>query len=447
MYPGVNGLSRGNRDSTWNNFGPRLGLIYELRPSTVVRAGFSISYLPTTGNFVRLSDTGFSSATAYAASVNGGLTPSGSLSDPFPQGIVQPTGSTLGGATGLGTSISGNPRSLVSGTAQQWSLNLQQQVASWTLELGYTGTHGLHLPASYAYGHLNQSNLALGSAVTQLVPNPYAGIITTGTLSSATIPRGTLLRDYPQFPGVTSTLNWGGSNYQAGTLRVQRKYRTGLSLLAAYTWSKYLDNTLGDGTNTFADSGSNSVQNWDDLKAEKAISTSSQPHRLVVSGGYEIPTLASRARWVRNLAAGWKINGIFSAYSGNVIAVTANAPLYGGSRPNLIGDLGMPNRTVNAWLNKDAFQAIPAYSFGNSPRNLPRTFTEATINLDSSVTKTLTFQDRYKAEFRMEAFNTLNSTTFGSPGSVFGNPNFGVISSQRSGTAPRVLQFGVKCYF
>ncbi len=446
-YPGVNGLSRGSRDTTWNNFGPRVGLVYELTPATVFRAGFSISYLPMTGNFVRLSDTGFSSATAYTASLDGGLTPSGSLSNPFPQGIVAPTGSSLGALTGLGTSITGNPRGQVSGTSQQWSLNVQQQLASWTVQVGYTGTHGLHLPASYAYGHLNQSYLSQGSALTQLVANPYAGIITTGALASPTIARGTLLRDFPQFTGVTSTLNWGGSNYQAGTLRVQRKYSTGLSLLASYTWSKYLDNTLGNGANTFADSGSNSVQNWDNLKAEKAISTSSQPHRMVVSAGYEIPVPATASRWIRSTAGGWRVNGILSAYSGNVIAVTANAPLYGGSRPNLIGDPGMAHPTVNAWLNKNAFQAIPAYTFGNAPRNLPRTFTQPTVNLDASVTKTLTFQDRYKAEFRAEAFNALNSTTFGSPGSVFGNADFGVISSLRSGTAPRVLQFGIKGYF
>lgn len=446
IYPTVNGLSRGSRESTWDNWGPRAGLVYALTPTTVVRAGFGIYYLPTTGTFVRLSDTGFSSITSEVTTLDN-VTPTGSLSNPFPQGIVQPTGSSLGALTGLGTSITGNLRNLVSGTSQQWSVNLQQQVGSWTVELGYTANHGLHLPANFSYHHLDQKYLALGSQLLQVVANPYASIISNGTLSASTVSQGTLLNYYPQFTGVSAQSNWAGSNYQAGSVRVQRKYSTGISLLGSYTWSKYLDNNLGNGANVYADSGSNSVQNWDDLKAEKAISTSSQPHALVVFGGYDIPGLQSATPLLRALTSKWRVNGVFSAYSGMVISVTANAPTFGGSRPNLIGNPRPSHPSVNNWLNSGAFQAIPAYTNGNAPRTLPNYFTQPTINLDSSISRTVSFADRYKAEFRVEAFNTLNSTIFGSPGTTFGNATFGIISSLRPGTAPRVLQFGFKGYF
>lgn len=446
IYPGTNGISRGNRDTTWGNCAPRLGLVYELTPSTVVRAGFSISYLPTTGIFVRLGDTGFSSTNTYVTSLDG-VTPTGSLSNPFPNGITQPTGSSLGALTGLGTDIKGNVRNLVTGTSQQWGLSVQRQIGTWTVEAGYSASHGLHLPTNYSYGHLNQNNLSLGSSLLDQVTNPYAGIISTGSLASATIQRGVALRDYPQFTSVTSMMNWGGSNYQAGTLRIQRKYSTGLSLLAAYTWSKYLDNTLGNGSNTFSDTGSNDVQNWDNLKAEKAISTSSQPHRLVVSGGYDVPTLANKSRMLRSALSGWRINGILSAYTGDPIGIYANSPTYGGYRQNLVGNPSMSHPTVDKWLNSSAFQNISAYTFGNSPRNLPHTFSQPTVNLDTAISRTIPIVSFFKTEFRFEAFNTLNSTTFGAPASTFGNSDFGVISGIRAGTSPRVLQFGFKGYF
>jgi hypothetical protein len=123
------------------------------------------------------------------------------------------------------------------------------------------GNHGLHLPSDYSYDYLSTSALSQGVALQQQVPNPYAGLIQIGALAQPTVTRASLLTAYPQFTGVTSLSNWAGSNYQAATIRLQHNYGSGLSLLAAYTWSKLLDNNLGNGENVFSDSGSNSVQN------------------------------------------------------------------------------------------------------------------------------------------------------------------------------------------
>jgi hypothetical protein len=447
VFPGTNGLSRGDRDPQYLNFAPRVGLAFQVTPQTVVRAAFGVFYLPGTGEFVRLSDTGFSSQTAYLATTNGGLTPAGKLSDPFPNGIVLPTGSSLGPLTGLGTSISGNARNLLTGTSQQYSANIQQQVGSYAIELGYMGNHGLHLPSDYSYDYLSASALSQGSALQQLVPNPYSGLIKIGALAQPTVTRASLLTAYPQFTGVTSLSNWAGSNYQAATIRVQHNYGSGFTLLAAYTWSKLLDNNLGNGENVFSDSGSNSVQNWGDLKAEKALSTSSQPQRLVVSASYA-PTFGFSANHlVRALAGGWRGNIILSAESGNVIGITANAPAYGGFRPNLIGNPSRSHPTTAAWLNRAAFQNIVPFTFGNSPRNLPRTFTQALINLDASLFKEIKLTERCKMEFRIEAYNATNTTTFGNPDSNINDSNFGQITTIRSGTNPRIVQLGVKGYF
>ena len=447
-FPGVNGISRGNRDtSPLDYFAPRVGLSYQILPKTVLRAAYGLYFLPTTGDWVRLSDSGFSSQTAYLATTNGGLTPSGTLSTPFPNGIVLPTGSSLGALTALGTTITGNSRSLVSGYTEQYSLNVERQIGTYIVELGYIGSHGVKLPAEFSYDWLTTTQLAQGTALLAQQSNPYAPIISSGALSQSTVPEQDLVTQAPQFTGVTSLTNWAGSNYQAGTAEVKHNYGSSFFLILSYTWSKFLDNNVGDGDNEYSDSGSNTVQYWGNLKAEKAISTSSMPQRLVTSAGYTLPFGKSGTAFYRAAAGGWRGNMILSAESGNVISVTANAPTDGGSRPNIVGNPILPGRNAAHWLNAAAFQAIPAFTFGDAPRNLPSTFTQPLFNVDASILKNIRFTERYQVELRGEAFNLTNRVTFGSPASTFGNSNFGQITSIRTGTNPRVVQLGIKGYF
>jgi TonB dependent receptor len=112
-YPGVNGLDRGNRDARYREFGPRLGFAYQLFSKTVVRGGYGIYYLPSTGGFASLPRTGFDLTTPLIASnagVNGGFAPTNDLSNPFPSGLLQPTKSAGGPTTGAGTGVAGNLR-------------------------------------------------------------------------------------------------------------------------------------------------------------------------------------------------------------------------------------------------------------------------------------------------------------------------------------------------
>lgn len=93
IYPGADGLSRGAFDDSYNNFQPRAGFAYQLFERTVVRGGYGIYFLPTTGNYVNLGRTGFDLTTALIATnaaVNGGFSPVANLRDPFPQGLLTP---------------------------------------------------------------------------------------------------------------------------------------------------------------------------------------------------------------------------------------------------------------------------------------------------------------------------------------------------------------------
>ena len=334
-----------------------------------------------------------------------------------------------------------------SGYAEQYSIDVERQVGAYIIELGYLGSHGVKLPADYSYDYLTTSQLSQGTALLKQEPNPYAGIITSGALSQPTVPEQSLITQAPQFTGVTSLSNWAGSNYQAGTVEVKHNYGANFFLLLSYTLSKFLDNNLGDGENQYADSRSNAVQYWGNLKAEKALSTSSMPQRLVTAAGYWLPLGKSGAFVYRALVGGWRGNMILSAESGNAISVTANAPTDGGSRPNLVGNPRLPHPTAKDWLNLAAFQTIPAFTFGDTPRNLPSTFTQPLFNIDGSILKSIAFADRYRIEVRGEAFNLTNRVTFGTPNANISSTSFGQITSIRTGTQPRIVQLGVKGYF
>jgi outer membrane receptor protein involved in Fe transport len=445
VFPGQNGLPTGDREARMPDFAPRLGVSYQIIPKTVIRAAYGLFYLPITGLSSRLGQTGFSINSAMTTSSDGGLTPLNTISNPYPAGIALPVGSTQGPLTGLGTSVSANPRSLGGGYSQQWSFDIEREFAGkWLLQVGYTGNRGVSLPVNYAYHHLPQDDLKFGTQLQQLVSNPYAGIITTGPLSLSQVTMATLLQTYPQFLGVSGLENWGNSIYHALTVRFEKRFSSGLSFLAAYTYSKTIDDSL---RGSFAAGGSNSVANWDNLRAERAISSIDLPQRLVISTSYQLPFDKVNNRALRYVARGWQLNGILTLQSGDPIAVTQNTPTFGSFRPNAVGDPTNSDPTIDHWLNLAAFTAAPAFTFGNAPRNLPRTRTDGYQNLDFSIFRVFTVRENMRLQFRGEAINLTNTPTFGAPGANINSSSFGVITSISSNATPRQLQLGLKLAF
>jgi len=449
IFPGVNGIGRGQRDNRFTDFGPRLGFAWQLNPQTVFRGGLGLFYLPGTGFFVQLGTTGFDIVTDLVASLDGGFTPHDTLSNPFPQGINLPPGSRLGALTGLGAGLNASMRNLQTGYSQQWNANLQRYLpGGWIVEAGYSGNHGVHLPAGRTLGYLPSQFLPFGTALQQQVPNPFRGIITVGTLSQPTVTRDATLRLFPQFTAVSGLASWANSNYHAFTLRVEKRLSQGLSLLLSYTNSKLIDDNLGNGANTsaqFSGGGANTIQNWDNLRAERAISVNDQPQRLTLTASYQLPRWENLPPGLRHVAGGWQFNPILSLESGDPIAISAPAPALGGNRPNVVGNPNVEKPTIDRWFNTEAFAVIPPFTFGNAPRNLPSTRTDGTFRIDLSLQKTFLLHEKLQLQLRGEFFNFTNTPTFGTPGTNFTGGGFGAITSTAS--AARDVQLGMKLYF
>lgn len=445
IFPGNGGLARGDREMRYRDFSPRFGVSYQFDKRTVIRSSYGIFYLPITGISTRQGVSGFSIQSPMTTSADGGLTPLYNLSNPLPSGITVPPGPSQGLRTGLGTSVSGNLRGLWGGYSQQWSLNVQREIpGNWIVEIGYSGNRGVSLPANRAFRYLPASQLSLGTALQELVDNPYAPIIKTGPLSLAKVTRGTLLNRYAQYTGASGYDNWANSIYHALTARIERRFTNGLALLAAYTFSKTIDDNL---RGAFGAGGDNSIQNWDDLRRERAISTVDLPQRLVVSATYELPFFRQSTKWLRNTLGGWQMNGIMTLQSGNPISITAPAPAFGGFRPNASADPNPDNQNIERWFNPGAFATIAPFTFGNLGRVLPRTRTDGLQQLDFSLLKAFWITERIQLQLRGEATNFTNTPTFGAPGSVFTAGDFGVVRSLNALNGPRQIQIGLKLSF
>lgn len=450
VFPGVNGLSRGHRDAELTNFQPRFGFAWQLIPKTVIRGGYAISYLPTSGIYVGLDRTGFSLGTPLVASVDGGFTPNETLANPFPNGRRDPIGSSQGPLSLLGQGVGGNLRDIRRGYSQQWSLSVQRQLpGNWLVETGYMGNRGAHLPGRRTFDYLPEQYRSLGTQLQQLVDNPYFGIIPANlALGQRQVTRATLLDTYPQFAGASGYATLHDSIYHAGTLRAEKRFSSGLSTLIAYTFSKLIDNGQGNGgNNAFIESGDEGVRNWDNLRLERAVSSNDLPQRLVISTSYELPFGKTGKAFYRQAAGGWQLNGIASFQSGNVISITQNATAFGGNKPNAAGDPSLPSPAIDGWLNRSAFVNAPAFTFGNVARNLPRTRGDGQANLDLSLLKSFVMTERMKLQFRAEAFNFTNTPTFGVPAGNIDAGNFGVVTALAPGTNSRAIQLALKLYF
>jgi hypothetical protein len=225
-----------------NNFQPRIGAAYKITSSTVFRAGYGITYLPT---FDIGQNNGYGVSTSFVSSTNGNLTPANFLSNPFPAGILQPAGSSLGLATLLGQSLTySNPNRKIP-HIQQFSAQIQQQLpGNMLFSVSYAGSRTDSLQVAKQINVLPTSALALGNGLLTPVANPFQGRLPGSNINGATVPLQQLLLPYPQFASITSLNNsYGYSSYDSLQVNLDKRLSKGLYYIASYTYSKALEAT------------------------------------------------------------------------------------------------------------------------------------------------------------------------------------------------------------
>lgn len=457
--------NRGVYDTSHTNFAPRIGAAYQLRDKLVMRGGYGIFFVPN--YYGNGPDIGFSQGTPWVTSLNGGLTPSstlsgnGTLPSAFPNGQVPSTGSSLGGLTDVGFGL--NPVTdpvRHSPYVQQWMLGLQYSfTTNDMLDVSYVGNHGVHVLSQYLeWNELPVSALALGNQLIQQVPNPFFGAITSSGcgLNNPTVQKGQLLLPFPEYCSVTEAQpSVGSSNYNALQLTYTHRWHSGLEVNASYTYSKFMDNVQGASGWAFPGSGS-SVRNSYDLAAERSVDASDLTHSLVINYNCQLPFGKGKqfgADWNRPMNAvlgGWEWSGILTAHTGLPISINPAQNNTGGfgfnQRPSIVpGVSPVPqNQSINDWINPAAFSQPAPFTFGDSARFLSNLRAPGFVNWDMGLQKWWRITETKRFQFRFELFNAFNHPNFFVPDSNLGDSNFGTINAAYPA---RSLQFAGKFYF
>jgi Carboxypeptidase regulatory-like domain len=458
--------NRGLFNTNYKNFAPRIGFAYQLMPKLVMRGGYGVFYPPSyrgTG-----PAPGFSSDTPYVASNDGGLTPANSLSTAFSGGLVPVSGSSLGGLTNVGFGVSAVSRNRKTYYDQQWTFGVQYApTTSDVLDITYVGNHGVHVDASGL--NLNQIDpkyFSMGNALLNQVPNPFFGHITSSgcSLDQATIQQGQLLRPYPEFCDITENQDpAGGSHYNALDVNYTHRVSQGLTLLASYTFSKFIDNVGGPENWASASANfSENIRNVYNLAAEKSVDATDTPHSFVLSYVYELPVGKGRKFGsgmngvVNTIVGGWQTSGTLTLKEGFPLTITSSGNglnYFGaGQHVDVVGNYHVSNRSRTEWFNNLqppgppsgwAFQPAAPWTLGNAPRYFSDLRAPGYRNFDISIQKYFPIEERFRFQFRLDMFNAFNHTNYYSPNTFMGG-GFGSITSAWT---PRQMQAALKFYW
>ncbi|MGB9431768.1 MAG: TonB-dependent receptor [Candidatus Acidiferrum sp.] len=447
-------------------FAPRLGFAYRLNNETAVRGGYGISYLPPdlTGE---LATNSLVNAASTQINVTGALpTPLQAL---YPETLNQPIGRTdpsfmtLYCCTASLKNISGPVPRQNFPYVQQWNFTVGHQFkGNWMAEVGYSGLKGTSLPGiGLSLDELSSKYYAMGPAL--LNPTTLDGIPMTV---------GQSLRPYPFYSNVSDTAEfYAHSNYNSLQAKLVKRFGSGGTLLANYTWSKNLANT--DTLNGFLEakpspqsstSGEGTIQDYNNLNGEYSLISYNVNQRAVISYVLDLPfgkgqRFANRlSRAVDMLVSGWSVSGITTFQSGFPLFITEaqSNPLtqfFGGGalRPNVVAGChkkisGSATSGLNEWFNTSCFTFPGDYSFGNEARVDPTLTSEGINNYDCAAMKSINlWGERANMQFRAEFFNIFNRVQFAPPVTQQGSSNFGEILSQVN--QPRKIQFSLRVNF
>ena len=505
----ANGTTFNNNYST--NIGPRIGLAYDLfgHHNTTIRAGYGIYYVrEDVGTADQLSfETPFLPV-AFGGGSPGCLgtyfsaTPLPNCPSPNPNALPQagtldpafvpclnvfqgfPGGDTTqaanygqAGGTGcpgplntLGIFGLAVPRHFVVPSTQQWNLTVQRDLGKqWVLEVGYVGTHSIHLRETRDALQSQDATPTNPVDIASPFCNPSPCVITTNTFDNA------VARSRAQgingYAGFQLFANDAYSHYNSLQTTVSRRWGAGY-FQAAYTFSKSTDAT-STGNTAF----NTAFNDESTLNDSRGLSDFDRTHRLAVSYRYDLPFFKSSEGLTRTFLAGWGISGITIIQSGAPFSVLDSGAgtgfLGAGSAPGVLTASLAPGATlssamtsggigsrVNGYLNLSAFTPAPLLypglcdpvnnpnfcttGFGDLGRNTFRG--PGQQNWDFSIIKNFKITERQELRFTTDFFNIWNHANFANPAftDVEGG-NFGKITSTVG--APRLIQFSLRYSF
>lgn len=446
-----------------NNFAPRVGFAFVLdeKLNLVMRGGYGIYYDRIS---TRYANTQLFNYPYFALGV--GLP--GLLRTPADPFIPLPSPSAFPVVPNIPSPLS--PLSPLVGVpiagvyvdpglrtpyVQQFNIGFQWGFwKNFVWDIGYVGNKGTRLL------QILSPNQPVYNAATNSFATPFPGTVISA-LKNAT-------------GGVQQVSTTSLSTYNSLQTSLTKRFANGLQFLAAYTFGKSIDYYSGSAVNELANVFGDQ-RNW---RANRGRSDFNREQRLVVSGVYALPKRNYESGFAKALLNDWQIAGIAVFQSGLPFSVVDNPGNAVIQRANFnsafTGDVytnGDVSQRLNAFFNTSAFVRScpigtlvggvlvacanngtgavnnplfdPANPFGNVPRNFLTG--PGQKNVDLSLIKFIPFSERFRGEFRIEAFNVFNWVNYANPNNNISGANFGRI--ERAATGPRVIQLGFKLNF
>lgn len=423
LFPDDPQLPQGGYNPTWTNFGPRIGLAWDVTGSgkTSLRAGYGIFYdhpntIMTNG---AANQAPFGTTVSFPASNASSLVdPYAGRTNPFPQSLTPPANFVF--PTSL-AAYSYDPN-FTSAYLQSWNLTIEREVFNQALlRVAYAGSKGTRL------GMIRELNPAIFG--------PGATVANTNQRR----PLG------PAFATIASLEATGNSSYHALQTTFDKRFSRGLSALIAYTWSKSIDYSSANKL----DSGGGFTNPYN-ARFDRGPANFDRPHRFTASFLYELP-LRFQQGLAQSLLGGWTLTGIATIQSGPPFTVTSgiDTALTGtpGQRPDQLRDPRLSDdrpraEVIARYFDTTAFGSAPTGTFGTVGRNTLRA--PGSTSYDLGLQKNFALTESWRLQFRFEAFNAFNHVNLGVPNSARNSALFGVITTADD---PRILQFALRLNF
>ncbi len=442
LYAGVNGQPSNLWSRVKADFMPRIGLAYTFKKNTVFRSGYGLYYNSLGLRRTDVLQNGYTRTTSLIPSRDTGLTFVGTLSNPFPDGILEPVGNTQGLMTDVGNSITFfNPKPKAPYN-QRWQASIQRQLGRTTvIEAAYVGNRATKLEITRDLNvvgneFLSRSPFLDPTSVNYLlanVANPFNKIANVnGTLgTNNTITRETLLKPFPQFSAVNTSTYQGYAWYHSLQMRASRRFGAGLGLNASYTWAKNMEAVA--------------YLNPGDARPYESLAGADRRHRFTLAAIYQLPfgrggKLLRDAPAVVNAAiGGWQLSSIW-IYQSGVPLGWGDVVFFGN--PN---DIRNGPQRVDRWFNVDAgftrnTTTRPATSHYRSwPLRFANVRGPSMDNVDLSINKRWKLNEKgAEIQLRGEGLNAFNHVLFSGPTTDQFSTAFGQITGQAN--YPRQIQ-------